>query len=421
MFIDLSIKNFGPFKDRVVFSLESTSLDGNEANLIEDYPHPDPLLSSAAIFGANASGKSYVLKAIETLQIMVRTPMTPDVIYPWYQPFRASMDTLDKPTELGIRFIKDDVKYDYLIAFTKNRVVSESLYHYPCKRRALVFERTEQEFEFGRSVAKGLRLSSTMTPPTSSFLAVAAQFNNAACILAHSGIVNDILILGDNPSELLNQVVEFMNSHPGSKAHVIDALKIADLDISDVFGTVTERNTAKPGNQLPPQTIGPIMATEDTGIAQTMLYMEHDLENSDVGQDLLRYPSSIESNGTIRLLCLMGPIIDALENGLTIVIDEFGTFLHPDISKWIIRQFRSTANPNKAQLIVSTHDQSLMSYEILRPDQIWFTEKDPATGASDLYALSDFDGIGPDIDLQKTYSIGKFGAKPFVLNRDIMD
>ena len=116
----------------------------------------------------------------------------------------------------------------------------------------------------------------------------------------------------------------------------------------------------------------------------------------------------------------MGPIVDALEHGYTVMIDEFGTFIHSDIAKWIIRQFRNAANPNKAQLIVNTQDQSLLSLELLRRDQIWFTQKNIDTGASELYSLSDFNGVRADIDLQKSYSVDKFGAKPFVSNEDVM-
>lgn len=420
MFIDLSIKNFGPFKDRAVFSLDSTALDGNEVNLIECPQNGSPLLGAAVIFGANASGKSYVLKAMEVLQLMVRVPMNPNTDYPWYQPFRASASTIDAPTELGIRFIKDGVKYDYSIAFVVNKVVAESLYYYPLGKRALVFDRTEQSYTFGRSAMKGLKASSSMTSPSSSFLAVAAQYNNKVCLAAHHGIVNEIIVLGSNLSDMLNKVIEHMSKNPDSKARIMKAMRIADLGISDVAGTVAKKNVMDMGGELSPQVMGLMMATGNVELSQTILFIEHEFPDSDVSKDMLRYPFMIESNGTIQLLCLMGPIVSALENGCTIMIDEFGTFLHSEIAKWIIRQFRSTANPNKAQLVVNTQDQSLMSLDFLRRDQIWFAQKNPATGASELYALSDFNAVRADVDLQKSYNIDKFGARPSVSDEDVM-
>jgi len=122
----------------------------------------------------------------------------------------------------------------------------------------------------------------------------------------------------------------------------------------------------------------------------------------------------------MQFFCLMGPVIHALENGYTIMLDEFGTFLHSDISKWILSQFRNSANPNKAQLVVNTQDQSLLDLGLLRRDQIWFTDKGPQ-GNAELYAMSDFNGIRQDADVRKSYSAGKFDAKPFVKCEDVMD
>ena len=421
MFIDFTIKNFGPFREKAVFSLESTSLDGNEGNLLDCPSLNEPLLGSGVIFGANASGKSYVLKAMEVLQTMVRAPMNPNIVYPWYQPFRASKSTQNAPVELAIRFIHYGIRYDYAISFLRDRIESESLYYYPSGRKARVFIRNGQRFEFGRTAMKGLRASSLLTSPTSSFLAVAAQYNNEVCLAAHSGIVREIIIIGSNPSNMLERVIERMNSNSSFKAHMLKAMRIADMGITDIIGSVTTRKTAELGNEIPPQVIGLMIATGNTEISQTTLYMRHDFSDSDADQGMLQYPYSIESNGTIQLLCLMGPVIDALENGYTIMVDEFGTFLHSDIAKWVIRQFRNVANPRKAQLIVNTQDQSLLSLELLRRDQVWFAQKDSATGASELYALSDFNGVRADIDLQKSYSVDKFGAKPFVLGEDVME
>ena len=352
---------------------------------------------------------------------MVRAPMNPNIVYPWYQPFRASKDTLSAPVEFGISFIVDGVRYDYSIAFDKSHVVKESLYFSPKGKKAMVFSRSEQNFTFGRMAMRGLTTSSRMTSPSSSFLSVAAQFNNEVCLAAHLGIVRDIIIIGSNPAINLNRVIEHINVNPKSKAHMLKALRIADLGITNVSGTVKTRKAEELINQIPEQVIGLMMATGNTELAETVLYLEHDFRDSDVNKSaVLKFPFEIESNGTMQLFCLMGPIIDALENGYTIMIDEFGTFLHSDVAKWIIRQFRNAANPKKAQLLVNTQDQSLLSLELLRRDQIWFVQKDVNTGASEIYSLSDFNGVRADMDLQKGYSIDKFGAKPFVSNEDVM-
>ena len=419
MLIELIIKNFGPFKDKTSFSMEATSLDGNEGYLIHSPVLNDPLLSAAVIFGPNASGKSYLLKAMEVLQIMVRTPMIPNISYPWYQPFRASKKTITSPVELELIYTVDNTKFDYFISFDKNHIVSESLYYYPKGRKALVFSRNEEIFAFGRTVT-GLNSCSRMTSPSSSFLSVAAQYNNKICMVAHKGIINDILVIGSNMSNMLNLAIDEINKDPDFKKLLLKAMRIADIGISNVAGNVKIRKAEELINQIPHQVIGLMIATGNTEIAETMLFMEHDFEASDVDKSMLQFPYEIESNGTLQLFSLMVPIIYALKNGSTIFIDEFGTFLHSDISKWIIKQFRIAANKNMAQLVVNTHDQSLLSLELLRRDQVWFTQKDIYTGVSELYSLSDFNGVRADIDLQKTYSTDKFGAKPFIPDEDVM-
>lgn len=419
MLIDFALRNFGPFKDQFVFSMVPTALEGDEAQLVP-MNDSESLLCSAAIFGANASGKSYVFKALETLQLMVRAPMNPNIKYPWYQPFRASKDTFQAPTAFVINFLQNEIRYEYSISFVSDHVVSESLYHYPKGKRALVFERVEQRFRFGRSTMKGLTASSKLVSPSSSFLAVAAQYNSEVCMAAHKGIVGEILLLGGDSSYLLNEVIEHMNTHPGSKDLLLRALSIADFGISDFFGTVQKKEVTEFGNKLPPQIVNLAMMSGSTELAQTTMYLEHDFAKSDAGKDLLRYPFQIESNGTLQFFCIMGPIIDALENGYTVVVDEFGTYLHSDLAKWILSQFRSPANPHRAQIIVNTQDQSLLSLDLFRRDQVWFTQKDRDTGASKLYCLSDFNGVRADIDLQKSYSVNKFGGMPFIRDEDVL-
>ncbi len=116
----------------------------------------------------------------------------------------------------------------------------------------------------------------------------------------------------------------------------------------------------------------------------------------------------------------MGPVIDALKNGSVLFLDKFGSYLHSEIGKWVIRQFRDPANPNHAQLVFNTHDQSLMDQELLRRDQIWFTQKDFDTGASELYCLSDFNGLRPGTDIRRCYAAGKYQALPYIPSEDVI-
>ena len=127
-----------------------------------------------------------------------------------------------------------------------------------------------------------------------------------------------------------------------------------------------------------------------------------------------------ESKGTIKIFALSGPIIDTLENGGTLILDELDTSLHPQISQSIVKLFNSNVhNPKNAQLIFATHDTNLLDKRFFRRDQIWFTEKN-AYGVTDLYSLAEYkvndSKIRNDASYQKDYILGKYGAIPFIGN-----
>lgn len=122
-----------------------------------------------------------------------------------------------------------------------------------------------------------------------------------------------------------------------------------------------------------------------------------------------------ESRGTLRLLRLLGPILDALDHGRTVVVDELDASMHPLLSAKILALFNSReANPRGAQLICTTHDTNLLSRDCLRRDQIWFTEKD-SEGATHLFPLTDIRTRSTD-NIEKGYLQGRFGAIPFLGN-----
>ncbi len=422
MLVDFSFENFGPFRDKTVFSMDSTKLDGPECNKIKAEKCNLELLSSAAIFGPNASGKSYVLKAMDVLQNLVRAPMPPNVKIPYYMPFRASSGSLRSPTKMGIRYTVDDIVYRYEISFDSEHIVSESLCYEPNGRPISVFVRNGQEFEFkNRTVSKGLKMISQMAALSSAFLPIAAQYNNEVCRNAHKGIVSDIILLGSNISAIMNQVIARTNEDPDFRRSMLRALKIADFGISDIQGNVMKKKVSELGEVFPPQAIGLMLSSGITDIDQVTLNLKHDFKDADVDSGQLYFPFDIESNGTMQFFCLMGPVIDALKNGSVLFLDEFGSYLHSEIGKWVIRQFRDSANPNHAQLIFNTHDQSLMDQDLLRRDQIWFTQKDFDTGASELYCLSDFNGLRPETDIRRCYAAGKYQALPYIPSEDVIE
>ena len=118
----------------------------------------------------------------------------------------------------------------------------------------------------------------------------------------------------------------------------------------------------------------------------------------------------------------MGPLVDSLVNGKTLLIDEFGSHLHPLLTRWLVKQFSKRNNPNNAQLIVITHDVGLIdTKDLIRRDQIFFTDKDRKDGSTTLYCLSDFKGTRKDDQVLKAYLMGRYDAIPLVSSRGVMD
>ena len=421
MIVDFTVENFGPFRDRTTLSFQATGLSEHEENLTWMEPVKDNLLNSVAIFGANASGKSYILRALSTLVAMMRFPLPANLNIMNYAPFRLSPHTKNAPTRMGMRFIHEDILYEYSVAYDSRSVISESLHYYPNKQRAKVFSRERNSFSFGSgSVSSGQSLISKRVGANSTYISVAAQFNNKICLDVNKFLSN-VQILSGDMNETLNRTIRMMGNDEDLRQALLKALNVADFCIYDLEGNVKTKDVVDMKDVFPPQIIGLMMATGTQKIDETTLNLKHDVTTKGLSDEDRTFPYFIESNGTVMTLSIMGPIIHALRTGGVIAIDEFGSFLHHEISRWIVNQFKNAGNRNKAQLIVNTHDQLLMDTdELFRRDQICFTEKDMNTGASELYCLSDFK-IRKSFDPRKGYELGRFGAVPFIKKGDLFD
>lgn len=396
MLLDFSVKNFGPFANRITLSMQATKGDELSENKLNSSVVKDGILSSAIVFGANSSGKSFVIHAISALKDMVSNLYEPDHEYRWYTPFRLSNETINAPVEMEIRLIIDEILYDYSISYSHNKIVSESLYYYPSRYRTCVFNRNiNNDIPF----EKGIKELIQMTTVSSSYLSVASRFNDDICVKAYSAI-NKIVILNNDSSLETLMTCDLADKDPKIKTTVIDALKTADLGIVDFYRSDKIHN--------------------DRAVSGKIM-LKHDFTDSNVSDDQKIFPMNIESEGTKQMFGTIGPIANSLDKGNVLLIDEFGSFMHPALTRWIIEQYNSNNNPNGAQLIVNTHDLSLMDIKtLLRRDQIFFTNKDRGSGSSELYSLSDFKGVRKDADVLKTYLFGRYDAVPNIIARRVM-
>ena len=421
MLVQFTVENFLSIRDKVYLSLEPSKDSEHPENLITkgDYK----AVNSVAIYGANASGKSSLFKAITVALIMIRNsnnvqvtdklPMTP---------FKFDFESRNKPTSFEFTFIaKDGRKYIYGFSATTEKVVEEYLYCYNTSKPTLLFDLNENEKpKFNRAYKVKLEAAYQMNTANKLFLATATTWN-VECTkspfewLAESiDTFTDVMELGGVAFEKYRtdenrKYIEFTKN----------LLKQADINISSIEVDAKE---VVGGPALPFQIVvqGKIIPPNegkhyDVEITTGYTVVDENGEKTEFSLTLQE-----ESIGT-QLLFFYGPLLkDAFEKGKTIVLDEIDKSMHPSLVKFIMNLFRDPdVNKNGAQLIVTTHETGILSLEMFRRDQIYFTEKDSKSGVTDLYSLDEF-SVRKTENIEKGYLMGRYGAIPFLQAGEVL-
>lgn len=421
MLVQFTVENFLSIRDKVYLSLEPSKDSEHPENLITkgDYK----AVNSVAIYGANASGKSSLFKAITVALIMIRNsnnvqitdklPMTP---------FKFDFESRNKPTSFEFTFIaKDGRKYIYGFSATTEKVVEEYLYCYNTSKPTLLFDLNENEKpKFNRAYKVKLEAAYQMNTANKLFLATATTWN-VECTkspfewLAESiDTFTDVMELGGVAFEKYRidenrKYIEFTKN----------LLKQADINISSIEVDAKE---VVGGPALPFQIVvqGKIIPPNegkhyDVEITTGYTVVDENGEKTEFSLTLQE-----ESIGT-QLLFFYGPLLkDAFEKGKTIVLDEIDKSMHPSLVKFIMNLFRDPdVNKNGAQLIVTTHETGILSLDMFRRDQIYFTEKDSKSGVTDLYSLDEF-SVRKTENIEKGYLMGRYGAIPFLQAGEVL-
>lgn len=409
MLIEFSIENYRSIKEKVTLSMvatKDTSLDGN---LIKSALNDDSLLKSAVIYGANASGKTNVLLALNFLKALVLNSHNHQKGQGIrFTPFKLDKSYLSKPTKMSIVFIKNNVKYSYNVSFNNEKVIEESLYHYPNNKKALIFERNnEYKFTIDEKEQKTI---SERTLPNTLYLSKATQENYQKTSNAFDWFRNNLQVIGptDHPG-LSDFTVNLFKKDVELKKYIMKALLEADVGIDDI-STISKKISPDQLKNLPPELVK-LMLGDKNEIDAYQIQTLH--------KGVLFDFETEESDGTRRIFSLIGPWVDALKNGKILVVDELDTKLHHLLNIFLIRLFHDpTQNKTNAQLIFTTHNTNLLDQDIFRRDQIWFTEKNAEKGSTDLYSLTEY-SPRKDKDIEKGYLAGKYGALPFIKENSI--
>jgi len=416
MLVEMSVANFRSFRETQTFTLAkgkgdemlvSNTFDAVAANDIS-------LLRSAAIYGPNASGKSNLLLALQTMKQVVvdsavslqrgdKLPMTP---------FRLNSQSRQQASEFEVTFLVGGVRYQYGFAATAERIHEEWLLAYPKGRAQRWFGRVwnpqdqRYDWELGNNLVGEKQLWQKSTRDNALFLSTAVQLNSEQLQPVFDWFKNTLRLAnvggwGPTFSASLCEGTD--------KERIMDFLRAADLHIDDVL---VETHPFDP-DALPSDMPEPMRDAIVTGMKDKKILDIKTIHMDDDGKPIT-FDFEDESDGTQKLFSFAGPWIDSLTNGFVLFIDELHDNLHPRLVQFLVQLFHNPeTNPNNAQLIFTTHETSILNQEVFRRDQVWFCEKDKSQ-ATALYPLTDFSPRKGRENLEAAYLSGRYGALPFV-------
>ena len=409
MIIEFSITNFRSIHQKQVFSMQASSARSKADNIFEQkISNGDSvtLTKAAVLYGANASGKSTIVLAFECLKNMIidASNIKIDEPIPAYQPFLFNPISAEAPSEFEIIFIADNKKkYRYLISFNTEEILKEELYYYPKNNKARnifrrPFEKSEKDanIHFGRlgkewhnkkyDVHKKLPLLSIFGNAENYH----SEISDVYSYFKYLWVFNAV---SDTTIDRIARAVKVVIQGKSGQIFKTQIEKLINVCDTQILSIQFDKNN------------------KEDNPTETLL-AEHNVfqEEKQIGTKQLTFNQ--ESVGTNRLFAIGGSILVALEGGRVIILDELDSSLHPYISRFLVKLFLNPiSNPLNAQLIFTTHEPNLMDKDMLRADQIWFTEK-TKFGETNLFSAQDFDGVREDIPFDKWYMAGKFGAVP---------
>ena len=413
MLLDFKVKNFRSLRDEHTLSLVAAKDKSlQELNTMPSGIKAVPtLLRTVAIYGPNAGGKSNLIKALQYMRAVVAESaslMQPGQTFS-VQPFRFDGASVALPTEFEISFVLDGVRHQYGFELTAQRVTREYLLVYKAFKPQQWFERRYDEvsgkdiYEFGPGLKGAKMVWEGATRPNALFLSMAVQLNSEQLRPVFAWFVNQLAIFNEMTPLGQQFSVEMLRKPEGKKA-ICDFLTSADISISDI--EVVTRKVSGHAVHFDIAAGKTEVRNEEQDVNELLFH-----HVTDQGKAVFNLGD--ESTGTRNLLFLTGPVLDILDKGMVLVVDELDSSLHPLLVRRLVELFQNpVVNKKGAQLIFTTHDTSLLDPELFRRDQIWFVEKD-RDQASKLYPLSDFSPRKNEA-LERGYLMGRYGALPFL-------
>src|SRR4028119_48258 len=411
MLIEFSVSNFRSIKEEQTLSMiADSSTRKNDNTFVPIEGNKLRLLNSAAIYGANASGKSNILKALDRLISYIQElNIDVDDNIPYYEPFELDKSCLSQPSMFKLSFIIEGIMYEYQIAFDSGEVHHEQLDFYPHKRPANLFIRTKNEVKRG-DYFQDKRLFSTKALTKYPYLSKVAREEHKQIQKIYESLKTYNFYAANDPqmrSYLVRHVNQQLQKHDKLKIKLDKLIRIADTHIEEI--KLEEKNVDFEFEYQGQHKIKKFLMSDN----KYEFFAVHKTFRDGLLEGEAKFTFfQKESIGTITLYGLGALMLLILNRGHLLVIDELDNSLHPKLCKFLIKLFHHPlTNPRNAQLIFASHETTLLDRELLRKDQIWFTEKNKY-GETQLFSAQDFDKVKGDEPFDLWYMQGKFGGQP---------
>jgi|LSQX01.2.fsa_nt_gb AAA15 family ATPase/GTPase len=423
MIINFSVQNFGPIKDKQILSFEATNSTHLEDTYIVNL-RGQRILKLALIYGANASGKTTILKALHFLRQIVLKPEDKKTTELGFNPFLFDPITPQQNSIISLEFFQNDIKYFYEVEFFKRAIVSEELYFYNPHKANLFKRKTNlknqfTEITFGSKITTGKVFEKTLESNTLWNNTVLGGYLKTNIDFKELQEVIDWFEKYLNPlvysrTQLEGFVTSQIEDKKISKSDVVSILKKADFNISDIV--IQEEEKEIPDDFLEflrrqakaPSDKDKIKELEEKGkLTSVNLEFEHTVNNTKY-----TLPLELESQGTKRYYGFAGLLALLIKNPTAFPIDELEASLHPDLYLHFLLSF--LLNSKNSQIIATTHNREILNNkDIFRNDAIWFTDKQESC-STELYSLADFDSsvVRNTTNVLNAYKSGKLSATP---------
>ncbi|MCC6548597.1 MAG: ATP-binding protein [Ignavibacteriaceae bacterium] len=424
MLKSFSVGNFRSIKETCTLDFTRS---GRKKSDISNYASVggSELSLNSVIYGANASGKSNLIRAVKAFSALINysAKFAPDEHIFAYEPYRLETGYDQKPVCFTIEFILNSIRYYYSIQFTAKSIVHEKLSYYPLKRETLIFDRNEKrEIDFGDAFKGERKTIERLTLPNQLFLSKAAENNAEICIPVFNLLTEGITFLPSSVNSINQQMEQlvaekFSNDPDSSFAKKLTTL-MSSLDTGIRSFTIIEQPSGVSESLLYYAPAASAAQHISKPYKIKTVHIIHDTKNNSFSKVL--FDIADESAGTRNLFTLAGIILLVLDKGNVVIIDEFEKNLHPLITTYLIRLFTNpVTNPKNAQLIFATHDITQLQEETFNRDQVWFTEKNER-GETELIRCSDIKGLRLNAPLDKWYISGRLAGTAIINDTDFM-